>query len=68
MIVNNSLGTSDPVQTVSFTYPLPPKPELDDSSTTNVTALIYLDLLSTHSFLNISLEVSIILTYVVINE
>ena len=26
VIVNKSLGASDPVQTVGFTYPLPPKP------------------------------------------
>ena len=62
MIVNNSLGASDPVQTVGFTYPLPPKPVLQDEEEdiSNVTVLVHLDLLSTHRYLNISLEVSII--------
>ena len=61
MIVNNSLGTSDPVQMVSFTYPLPPTPDLQENNITNITALIHLNLLSTHSYLDISLEVSVIL-------
>ena len=62
VIVNNSLGASDPVQTVGFTYPLPPKPVLQDEEEdiSNVTVLVHLDLLSTHRYLNISLEVSII--------
>ena len=73
MIANNSLGASDPVQIDSFTYPLPPEPmllQVEDVS--NVTVLIYLDLLSTHSLLTISLEVSVIpvqlLVHCIINE
>ena len=65
VIVNKSLGASDPVQTVGFTYPLPPKPVLqdDEEDISNVTVLVHLDLLSTHRYLNISLEVSIISIY-----
>ena len=65
VIANNSLGTSDPVQTDSFTYPLPPEPMLQNDNITNLTALIHLELLSTHRFLIISVEVS--LYYVVVN-
>ena len=69
VIASNSLGVSDPVEVVGFTFPLPPTPILDEVG--NITVVIRLNLVSTHHDLNISLEVSTILysiTFIVCNK
>ena len=55
---NNSFGTSDPVQADGFTYPPPPVPVIEDSS--SMTVQIQLTLLPNHRFLMIAVEVSVI--------
>ena len=58
VFANNSLGKSDPVQADGFTYPPPPVPSIENSS--SMTVQIQLTLLPNHRFLMIVVEVSVI--------
>ena len=63
MVVSNSIGSGDQVQTVGFTYGLPPVPVINPAEIGNITISVDLNLSDFHDGLNISLVVSAIIVY-----